>query len=331
MEILENRYKEPKVYAGWSADENIRFTSTSGGAFSELAKTIIDAGGYVVGAQYNHENLVEHSIVNDYDGIIKLRQSKYISSLPKDIFRETRKKLLEGKMVGFCGSPCQIAGLYAFLGCDYENLLTIDFICRGMNSPKAYRSWLSEIEKQENGKVARVWFKYKEGGWKSSPRRIRIDFSDGRHIVKDGENNLFMQGYLDSNLYIRPCCGKCRFKGIPRFSDITLADFWGIDKKYDDDKGTSLMLINSCRGEYWFDKVKDNMIIFEQDSHSFLENNPMFYKSAIVPAVSSSFLKDLDNFSFSDCLQKYAPRPRKTLLKRILGRIKRIAGSISKS
>ena len=84
-----------------------------------------------------------------------------------------------------------------------------------------------------------LWFKYKEGGWKSSPRRTRVDFADGHFKVYEAEKNLFMYGYLSSNLYIRPSCGKCAFKGVPRQGDITFADFWGIDEKYDDDKGTS--------------------------------------------------------------------------------------------
>lgn len=160
----------------------------------------------------------------------KIRQSKYIQSDTKDIYRQIKELLGKNEYVAFCGAPCQVAALQKFLEHDYEKLLTIEFICRGMNSPKAYRAWLDEIEKREAQEVDRVWFKYKENGWKSSPRCTRVDFKKGSYKVYTGKDNLFMEGYLGPNLYIRPSCGKCEFKGLPRCGDITLADFWGIEE-----------------------------------------------------------------------------------------------------
>jgi coenzyme F420-reducing hydrogenase beta subunit len=128
------------------------------------------------------------------------------------------KEELKKRPVLFCGSPCQVAGLHSYLGKKNDNLYTIDFICRGMNSPKAYKAWLREIEEKEKAKVTRVWFKYKENGWKKSPRCTRIDLSNGKYIVQKGEFNPFMSGYLGPNLYIRPSCSDCQFKGFIRFS-----------------------------------------------------------------------------------------------------------------
>lgn len=246
------RFAVPETYAVWSKDQDIRYCSTSGGAFTEFAKAIIADGGLVAGARYNDENLVEHDLIDSYEGIEKLRQSKYMSSSMGDIYKRVKTELDSGRLVGFCGSPCQVAGLYSFLGKEYENLFTMDFICRGMNSPKAFKAWLSEIEQREGCKVTKVWFKYKEGGWKTSPRRTRLDFENGSYKIYKGEKNLYMHGYLTSNLYIRPCCGDCRFKGVPRKSDVTFADFWGIDKELDDDKGTSMLLVNSEKGKKIF-------------------------------------------------------------------------------
>ena len=106
--------------------------------------------------------MVEHSLVNDVESLDKLKQSKYIQSNAKLIYKQVKEKLQDGKMVAFCGAPCQVAALYAYVGKDYDNLITFDFICRGMNSPKAFKAWLSEIEKQKESKVSRIWFKYKE-------------------------------------------------------------------------------------------------------------------------------------------------------------------------
>ena len=299
------RFTIPDTYAVWSKDQNIRYCSTSGGAFSEFAKIILADGGLVAGAKYNDDNLVEHDLVDDYEGIEKLRQSKYLSSSLGDVYQKVKSELIIGKSVAFCGSPCQVAGLYAFLGKEYENLFTMDFICRGMNSPKAFKAWLSEIEQQEGSKATNVWFKYKEGGWKTSPTRTRIDFENGKFKVYEGEENLYMYGYLTSNLYIRPSCGKCRFKGVPRKSDVTFADFWGINKELDDDKGTSMLLINSEKGREYFNRISENLNVYKKDFNSIFSGNPMFTTSAQVPKKGHDFLKNLDNISFSENLKKY--------------------------
>ena len=304
-----NRLTTPETYAAWSKNNEIRYNSTSGGIFSEFAQVIISEGGLVVGAKYNEKNLVEHTIIETYSGIEALRQSKYLSSSVGDIYIRVKEELSRGRLVAFCGSPCQVAGLYSFLGVDYDNLFTMDFICRGMNSPKAYKSWLDEIEQEKGSAAIKVWFKYKDGGWKSSPKRTRVDFDDGTFKVFEGDNNLYMHCYLTSNLYIRPCCGDCQFKGIPRKSDITFADFWGIEKEFDDDKGTSMLLISSEKGKELFSRAKKNMEVHKKDFYSIFENNPMFNTSAFVPKSGHDFLVDLDILKFSDCLKKYGGYP----------------------
>ena len=310
----------PETYAVWSKNEEIRYCSTSGGAFSEIAKYIFKMKGVISGAHYDANNMVEHILISDENELKQIRQSKYLSSRMGNIYIEIKEKLDEGRLVCFCGSPCQVAGLLTFLKKKYDNLITIDFICRGMNSPKAYRAWLDEIEKEEKNRVKRVWFKYKEGGWKTSPKRTRLDFVDGRIIIKSGEENLFMHGYLTSNLYIRPCCGKCLFKGLPRKSDITLADFWGIEEELDDDKGVSLLLINSESGKKIFNAIRENLVVHKKDFDKILQGNPMFDKSVSVPVDSYYFLKDLDTLPFSKCLRKYT---RKSIWRRVVRKLER--------
>lgn len=324
MERISNNFIKPITYATWTKDADIRYHSTSGGAFTEFAKAIISEGGYVAGAQYNSDCLVEHALVSDLEGIERLRQSKYVQSNLNNIYKQVKEKLDEGKIVGFCGAPCQVAGLYNFLEKkEYSNLFTMDFICRGMNSPKAFKAWLTEIEQEENSKAKKVWFKYKDGGWKTSPKRTRVDFEDGHFKVYEGEKNLFMHGYLSSNLYIKPSCGNCACKGLPRHGDITFADFWGIEAKYDDDKGTSLLLINSEKGQVYFDEIKENMEYHEKDFDDILGGNPMFTSSVEVPENAHLFLEDLDRMSFTDALKKYGGYPVPVpLWKKVGSRIK---------
>lgn len=309
----------PATYAVWSKNANSRFQSTSGGAFTELAKVILQQGGSIVGAAYTSDNMVNHIMVNDSDDLDKLKQSKYLQSEIGMIFRKVKNELEEGRCVAFCGSPCQVAGLYAYLEKPYENLYTIDFICRGMNSPKAYRSWLDEVEQRQGSKAVKVWFKYKIGGWKKSPRCTRVDFEDGTHIVQNQENNIFMVGYLGQNLYIRPSCGDCRFKGIPRQSDITLADFWGLDAAIDDDQGASMMLINSKKGASLFEQARECLIIYQREFKEIFAGNTCFDSSVKINTESKNFLLALDKMPFSKAIKKFTGR---TLMKRIQNKIK---------
>ncbi len=315
------RFDKPSVYATWSKDEENRYISTSGGMFFELAKYVIENKGSVVGARYNKNNLVEHYLVNNLKGLETLRQSKYLQSDTKNIFKDAQEILKNNKLLLFVGSPCQIAGLMKFLKEDYENLITVEFICRGVNSPKAYRSWLEEIENTEAKKVKKVWFKYKINGWKTSPKCTRVDFTDGSHKVYDGDENKFMSGYLGPNLYIRPSCGNCHFKDLPRQADITLADFWGIDNKLDDDKGTSMVLLNSNKGIDLFDKIKAKIIFDERDFDEILNGNQCFNHSVNINPKSEQFLMSLNDNNFSEQVKKYS---KLSIYKKIKKSIKKI-------
>lgn len=252
--------KEPKAYAAWSLDKEIRFNSTSGGIFSVLANTIIMQGGYVAGAIYDENHLVHHYISNCKDDIIKLRQSKYVQSTAGKIYASVKKMLDDGKPVMFVGSPCQVSGLISFLDKEYENLLTCDFICRGANSPKAYLKYILSLEKKFGSKVVRVWFKNKINGWNRFC--TKIEFENGQEYYADRYTDPYMKGYLKYNLFMRPSCSQCHFKGLPRYSDITLADYWGVnlrDENVDIEQGTSLVIINTKNGMVYFDLLRNRI------------------------------------------------------------------------
>ena len=119
----------PKAYAAWSKDAELRFNSTSGGIFSELAYSVLARGGFICGARYNEENTIEHAVVENKEGVEKLRQSKYAQSSMDDIYCKVKTLLLNQKLVAFAGTPCQVAGLKSYLGKNYENLciLTLCF------------------------------------------------------------------------------------------------------------------------------------------------------------------------------------------------------------
>lgn len=317
--ITDNQEKDAEVYAGWSLDAATRYESTSGGFFSELAEIVLNENGYIVGAAYNDNCDVEHMIISSKGDLGRIRQSKYTQSKVGFVYKEIKKLLDEGNKVLFCGSPCQVAGLRSFLKKDYEELYTVDFICRGMNSPKAYRYWLNELEDKYQSKANRVWFKYKVNGWKKSPLCTRVDFENGSKCVQSDDKNLYMRGYLGPNLYIRPSCGDCQFKDIKRHSDVTLADFWGVKKELDDDKGTSLILLNSHKGKNLFARCSTNVFAERRELSEILEGNVCFKESVKINPKSEEFLRKLDDENFSVAIKEYVKVP---LREKIINKLK---------
>lgn len=313
----------PRAYATWSKNENTRFSSTSGGTFSELAKYILAKNGYVVGAAYDENNMVSHKMISTVDELPLIVQSKYTESTIGNVFIDIKNKLNQNEYVLFCGTPCQGAGLKAFLRKEYDKLVVVDFICRGVNSKKVYRAWLDEIEFNRKMKVKRVWFKYKSNGWAKSPFCTRLDFEDETFEILEGNNNLYMSGYLGPNLYIRPSCSNCDFKGTKRVSDITLADFWGLDSSLNDDKGVSLVLISSEKGQNILNAISNNINLFERDFDEILSGNVCFKKSVSINKDSARFIRSLERKPFSKTIRKYTFKFKvKTKISRLIERIK---------
>jgi len=326
--LFGEKWTIPQIFAAWSLDEDIRFNSTSGGVFSELAKQVINDGGLVVAARYNEKNLVEHCMIKTENEIKTIRQSKYIQSDIGFIYKTIIMKLLDGKLVGFCGSPCQVAGLLNYLGKPFENLITFDFVCRGTNSPKAYLKYIDMLEKQYDSKVENVWFKNKTYGWNRFS--TRIDFINGKTYIKDRYTDLFMRGYIEENLYMRPCCFDCRYKSFPRVSDITLADFWGvgaIDPALDSDKGTSLIMINSEKGNIIFNLISKNIFCKKSTLDEAFPGNGAISKSATKNPKSDQFLNMIDSYPFNVCFKKCV---KSNIINKIKSKIYKVGSSVKK-
>lgn len=262
IDILEN----PKVIAAYSKDEITRLDSTSGGIFSEIAKVVIKDNGIIYGAIYNEEFLVEHYRGTKEKDIEIVRQSKYLQSDIGLVYKSIKKDLIEKKIVLFVGTPCHVAALNNFLNKNYENLITIDFLCRGVNSPEAYREYLKSLEKKYLSKIKKVIFKNKTYGWHRFS--TKVIFENGQEYIKDRYTDSFMRGYLEGNLFMRPSCHKCKYKTLPRHADITLGDFWGIEKirpELDQDKGTSIFMLNTQKSEKIYNKIKEAIVSEEME------------------------------------------------------------------
>ena len=287
---------------------DIRWDSTSGGAFSALADGMYGLGGYVSGAVYQEDFSVRNFISNRPEDLARLRSSKYLQSNAEGLYREIRDLLRKGEKVLACGTPCQMAALRSFLRKDYDNLVIVDFICRGVNSPKVYRKYLDALERKHGGKVVYVKAKNKELGWRNLTRKVVFDNGQVYYGVRMDDD--FRRGY-HTNVFCRPSCYACRYKGFPRMADITIADYWGIekvDKNLDNNIGTSLILLNSRKGEAYFERIKDKLEWEETAFESILPGN-VALTTPIAPARidREAFFKDLDRGTFEQVVEKYFP------------------------
>jgi len=307
--IKENHFINMKIYAAWSLNEVIRNESTSGGIFSEIALEILDCGGYICGAIYNEEFGVEHYITNKVSDLSKIRQSKYVQSDMNYIYKEILKLLVNEKKVLFCGSPCECAGINHYLNINKINcsrLILVDFVCRGANSPKVYKSFLDSLEKKYQSKINKVWFKNKKYGWNRFS--TKIEFANGHTYLEDRFNDIYIRGYIESNLFIRPSCSQCLYKGFPKSSDITLADFWGIkleDKTKNTDLGTSLVILNSDIGIELFENIKSRIFYESNNLESAIEGNYCINNSIIHGENRTEFMSSLETMDIIDNIKRF--------------------------
>lgn len=260
------QYDIPEVYAGWNRDEKVRMKSSSGGIFSLLAEYFLNKGGYVCGASFDEKNKLRHIIISDKKDLKKLQGSKYVQSEIGTTFKEIRSLLQKDCWVLFSGTPCQTAGLKNFLKKDYEKLLLVDIVCHGAPSPLSLERYIDEIEQKNTQKVTKINFRDKSTGWKTYSFTLS---SNKKNLLKENFNdNIYFQGFLE-NLYLRGIYTSCPYSVFPKYSDITLGDYWGIesyDKTLDDKKGVSVIILNNNKGKEYLTLVKKFLFLKRIDS-----------------------------------------------------------------
>lgn len=302
--------KNPQVIAAYTKDEVIRLDSTSGGLHSMIAKKWYDEDGYVGGAVFEQDHTVKHFISNNEEDLERIRSSKYLQSDMSGIYKEIRSLLKNGEKVFFCATPCQIRALHNFLRKDYPNLVTADFVCMGVNSPKVFLAYMDMLEKKYKSRAVRIKFKNKQCGWHNFS--TRVDFANGITYCKDRNHDLYFLGYK-YHLFTRPSCYACPFRNFPHHSDITLADFWGIehlDPSMDQDKGTSLLFVNTEKGKHMFNEVKELVVwkYFTMDDVKRVYPN-MFQNTPIEYHSRDAFFAELGNHPFEYVANKYFSMP----------------------
>ena len=297
----------PAAYAAVNPVDRTRKASSSGGVFSLLAEYVIGKGGAVFGAVWGEDFSVKHIAIERIEDVALMRGSKYPQSDTGDCFTKAKQYLDGGRLVLFTGTPCHVSALLSFLGKPYPNLITQDLICHGTPSPAVWQAYLEYRAQVADSEIKEVSLRKKLEGKRATS--VCIQFENGTRYVRTphGKDD-FMKLFL-YNKCLRPSCHRCAFKGL-RESDITLADFWGVNAvapEMNDKKGVSLVLVNTPKGEEIFEAVKDSLKLKKVAFKRSLMKNPSYFRSATAHPMRRKFFKD------------FAAKPFKKVLKRHKG------------
>lgn len=263
------------VYAVKHKDSNVRSASRSGGVFTALSDIVLKENGVVFGCVLSDEFLAYHTKATTFAERDAMRGSKYIQSDLRNSFMDVKHYLDSGRKVLFSGTSCQVDGLRRFLGKDYPNLLCVDIVCHGVPSSKVWKSFLAWQERKNKKSIVAVDFRNKRDfGWESHVETL---------YTKDGDiiNSTVFKNLFGSCLTHRPSCYECRYKSVFHPGDITIADYWGIDKAvpgFNDNKGVSLVLINTYLGKIYYELASPS-----------LESVPSEIKNSLQPALQHPF------------------------------------------
>lgn len=323
--IQQKKEEAQIVYGCRNSINNELYKSSSGGMFSLFAKKIFENQGIVIGAKFNETWNVVHTAIDDIKDLKYLIGSKYVQSEIGFIYKKIKELLKNNCKVLFIGTPCQVSGLHSFLSKKYNNLITVDFVCHGVPSPLVWQKYLKEII-PTNSIIKDINFRDKHTGWPQYCFSYSyINNNQEYKYYIPSRRNPFMRGFLH-NLYLRPSCHECKFKGFTSKSDITMSDFWGVWKNYpkwNDQKGASCIAINTKKGLDFFNSLNDKdfskiVITFKQAyidyNHSALHTSPYNPKR-------NEFFRKFQQEPFSTLSLRFSKDPILTQIKNTISDI----------
>lgn len=297
------------VYAGWNKTD--RQVSSSGGAFSSIARYVLAKGGVVYGSTLDENLECKHIEVTDIAGLDKLRGSKYMQSATGTTFMDVKKHLIAGKYVLFSGTPCQVSGLYSYLKKEYPKLITMDLICHGVPSNGIFSQYVKKLKNRlgqaENLRITNYEFRRRDG-WGFSPS-ISTTISNCRKIY--GIDALYMSAF-DKAATFRRSCYQCHYATANRVGDFSIGDFWGLGHqgvpfKYDMTKGVSLLLVNSDKGRVIITELGEDDFYVKRTLEEAAARNHNLTKVSVSPTnreqVIAAFLDE--NMSLDEIEKKY--------------------------
>ena len=249
----------PQAFVVQHKNDNIRYESTSGGAFTAIAEEIIRRDGVVFGASMTDELTVKHICENTIEGLAAFRNSKYVQSETGNSYKEAKERLKQGQWVCFSGTPCQINGLYKYLGKDYDNLIAVDVVCKSVPSPLVFQKYI-EFKKGQEGKFSDIVFRDKKRGFlycTMAHYLTRADRKNANDIYRRGsESDEWLRLFLSGKIS-RHSCMTCPYQTAQRVGDFTLGDIWETgNSKLDDNRGTTLVHVWTKKGAELLDSIQ---------------------------------------------------------------------------
>lgn len=299
------------IYASRIINKNDRMKSRSGGLFTVIAREILMQNGVVYGCALNTDFDANHIRVTSVDDLEKLRKVKYIQSDISKIYQQIEKDLLSDMKVLFCGTPCQTISINNYL--DYkkvnkDNLLLLDMVCHGVPGNKIWKDYIKEIKKKK-GNIKAVDFRDKDFGWHAHKESFYL--SNGKKYSADVYARMFWK-----DLLMRPSCFNCTYQNNNRVADITIGDYWNIEKEhsnFNDETGTSLCIIRSDKGASIFNLINSKLEV--EESFADFWSQPNLKAATQKPREYDEFWNDYSRKGFSYVSKKYGTESMKEKLK----------------
>lgn len=311
--LQEGNYKNndiPRFYAARHKLEEVLLKSTSGGAFTAISDAILHQNGVIYGADYDENLCVIHKRAETPDQRDRMRISKYVQSDMKDTYSQIHTDLKKGRTVLFTGTPCQAAGLRGFMGASplMEGLYICDLICHSIPSPLIWEEYKQLLEGENGGKLVSVQFRSKKDGWsRKNSNKGFLYTTDRSPEVK--EDDRFYHLFFKVGAITRPSCSKCPFTDIHRVSDLTIADYWGIEKyspESFDPLGVSVILVNSSKGAALFAQSRQELYAEERLKEESLTEQKRLSEPSKFPERRSRFWEDYRRLGFQKLLTQYS-------------------------
>lgn len=303
-------------------DKEVLLQSTSGGSFTPIAEYVLRQNGVVFGVEMTSDDfIIRHTKVEKKEELLKFRSSKYVQSSVGDTFKDAKNELENGRMVCFSGTPCQIQGFKNFLKKDYENLITVDVVCRGVPSPGMWRDYVEKL--QQLDKVQEVVFRDKGLGYQYSTMKVK--YANGA-VKRNGiESDQWLRMFF-SGLSLRPSCPTCNFRTTDRCSDFTIWDCFNVSdltNTLDETKGATRMLIHTQKGMQIFDKIKCSFNFVEAPTNVVAKG---IKETFFLNKNRNNFISDYKSMSMDSLLEKWVPMSVKVYLKKYARRVLNVIG-----
>lgn len=303
--------------------DDVVLNSSSGGIFTALSDKILQDGGYIIGADFDSDMNVVHTVASTVEQRDRMRGSKYIGSDTSGIYGKIKALLKEEKPVLFTGTPCQAAAVRkAFPKAD--DLYIVDIICHGVPSAEVWKKYVEFIEKRYGKKLSFYSFRDKSlSGWRGYS--AKLTFEDGTELSHNDITGSFIELFR-YDVCLRPSCTNCNFTSINRQGDITIGDFWGIENvmpAISDNKGISAVMINTEKGKQLFDSVSESINKYPCTQEDIAKRQPNLFRSSSYSNKAEAFKQDLKSMPFDKVLKKYT---RVGIKRRIIDFVKKCIG-----